>query len=149
MLRDWKSVRALIHYYDSPVGPYNEYAIIQLKREGPIVTEMYVDSADSQEAGRALWGFPKVLADLEWRSGGSHLTFRKGAEYFRIWAFGFALPVRVRTWTIQVLEGAHVRVPIEVTGRVGLGFRRRQIAFVLEDFEMKVFAPQAVKAYTE
>jgi hypothetical protein len=103
---------------------------------------MYVDSPASREAGRALWGFPKELADLEWKSGGSHITFRKEREYFRFRAFGFALPFRVKARTMQVLNGEKVRVPIEVSGRAGLAFRGRQWALVLEEFEMQVFAPQ-------
>jgi hypothetical protein len=103
---------------------------------------MYVDSSQSRDAGRALWGFPKVLSDLQWKSGRSHITFRKEQEYFRVRAVGFSLPFRVRAWTVQVLEGALVRVPVEVSGRAKLGFRGRQLALILEAFEMQVYAPQ-------
>jgi hypothetical protein len=142
LLRDWKSLLALIFYEDSPVGPYNEYSVLQWQNGGPSVTEMCVDSPASREAGRALWGFPKELADLEWQSGGSHITFRRESEYFRFRACGFALPFRLKVWTNQILDGRRVRVPLEVSGHVGLAFRGRQWALVLEEFEMQVFAPQ-------
>jgi hypothetical protein len=103
---------------------------------------MYVDSDDSRKAGRELWGFPKELADLEWQSGGSNITFRKAAEYFHFRAIGFSLPFRVKAWTVQELEGRQVRVPVKVSGRAGIALRGKQWALVLEEFEMEVFAPQ-------
>lgn len=145
LLRDWRSALALIFYEDSPVGPYNEYAVFQFKNGGPSVTAMYVDSEESRDAGREFWGFPKELADLEWRSGGNHIAFRKDAEYFRFRGIGFSLPVRINTSTVQELSGERVRVPMEVSGRAGLALRGKQLALVLQDFEMQVFAPQPTR----
>ena len=147
LLRNWRSAVTLIFYEDSPVGPYNEYAVIQIKHGGPSVTEMYVDSPESREAGRKLWGFPKELADLEWQSGGSHITFRKEQKYFRFRGVGFSIPFRAKTFTVQVLNGEKVRVPVEVSGQAGLAFRGKQLAIVLEEFEMQVFAPQNISDY--
>jgi hypothetical protein len=141
LFRDWKSLLALVFYTESPVGPYNEFAVIQRQGGAPSVTEILVDSEAARQAGRELWGFPKELADLEWQSGGSSIVFRKEREYFRVRAIGFSLPFRVRWWTKQMLHEKRVRVPFSISGRVGLGLRGKQWALVLEEFEMHVFAP--------
>jgi hypothetical protein len=143
MLRDWRSVLALVHYFDAPVGPYNEYAVIEWQPGGPSVVEMLVDSIDSREAGRELWGFPKELADLQWQSGGARITFRREQKYFRVRALGFSIPFHISGATKQTLDGRRVSVPFEVSGEVGLGFRGRQLSLVVPEFEMSVFAPTA------
>jgi hypothetical protein len=142
MLRDWRSALALVHYFDSPVGPYNEYAVIELQLGGPSVTEMLVDSIESREAGRELWGFPKELADLQWQSGGTRIMFRRERKYFRFRALGFSIPFRLQASTKQTLDGQRVKVPFELAGEVGLGFRGRQLALVVPEFEMSVFPPE-------
>jgi hypothetical protein len=141
LLRDWRNVVALVHYDDSPVGAYDEFAVIHLTLRGPRVTEMPVTSQSSKQAGRALWGFPKTVADLEWRQQDGRVTFRRQHEYFRVRAFGISFPLRAKFWTAQRLHGNKVRVPFEIEGRVRLGFRGKQLALLLNDFEMKVFAP--------
>ena len=65
LLRDWRSVAACVHYQSTPVGAYDEFAVIRMTLRGPRVTEMLVTSENSKQAGRALWGFPKELADWE------------------------------------------------------------------------------------
>ncbi len=60
----------LVDYTDTPVGPYHELAVSPgvLWRDlpGALVSHMFVDSARSQLAGRALWGLPKELARFTW-----------------------------------------------------------------------------------
>lgn len=64
-------VLGLIHYDDTPVGPYNELALMPgvLWRQmlpGMLISHMLVDNARSRMAGRALWGLPKELARFAW-----------------------------------------------------------------------------------
>lgn len=142
LLRDWRSCLALVHYDSSPVGAYDEFAVVALTWCGPRVTEMLVTSDESRGAGRALWGFPKILADLEWRRDRNHITFRRGREYFRIHVLRFSVPLRAKFRTVQTLNETCVHVPFEIIGKLRLGFRRRQLALILEDFEMRVYPPQ-------
>ena len=141
LLRDVKSATALVHYEGSPVGPYDEWAVIEVSRLGPSVVEMLVTSEASLEAGRALWGFPKELAKLSWKQEAQRIVFRKRDEVFRFRSFGIAFPVHAKAWTNQVLDGRDVRVPCTIQGRARLAFRGKQVALLMEDFEMQIFAP--------
>src|SRR5687767_13821084 len=80
MLRDVKTVLALVNYHTSPVGPYRELAEASLMRRskyfGPSVSRMWVDSADSMREGRAIWGFPKTLHPMAWKRDGRRIEFR-------------------------------------------------------------------------
>jgi hypothetical protein len=64
------AVLGLVDYSDTPVGPYYELAVSPgvLWRDlpGALVSHMFVDSARSRLAGRALWGLPKELARFFW-----------------------------------------------------------------------------------
>ena len=141
LLRGARSVTALVHYEESPVGAYDEWAIIELSWRGPSVTEMLVTNEASREAGRALWGFPKELADLSWSKKAQRIVFRKQGEVFRFRKVGVAFPVCAKAWTNQVLDGRDVRVPCTLQSRARLVFRGQQVALLLEDFEMQIFAP--------
>ena len=141
LLRDMKSALALVHYESSPVGAYDELAVIQLSWRGPSVVEMLVTSEASRQAGRALWGFPKELGNLSWRQNEWRIVFQKGREVFRFRVFGFSFPLRAKAWTNQVLNGQNVRVPCAIEGRARIAFRGQQLALVLEDFQMQVFPP--------
>lgn len=145
-LRDFSSAMALIHYRSSPVGAYDELAVVKLTACGPSVTSMLVNSAPSCEAGRRLWGFPKRLGDLCWRRGSRHFTFRQEQKYFRVRGTGGSFPVRGKAWTVQRLNDQDVRVPCEITGRAKLGFRGKQLVLVLESFELRVFPPLLMDA---
>ncbi len=61
---------AAARYLNSPVGPYLELAVAEPvrlgARIGTCVTTIVVDSAASQDAGRARWGLPKELGTLRW-----------------------------------------------------------------------------------
>jgi Acetoacetate decarboxylase (ADC) len=66
--RAWPlAVGGMLHYRDSPVGPYAEVwatPAIRVGHRGPELTIpfMAVDSPASLEGGRANWGLPKTLA---------------------------------------------------------------------------------------
>ena len=141
LLRDATSALALVHYDHSPVGAYDEFAVIELSWRGPSVTEMLVTSEASRQAGHALWGFPKELGNLNWQRNGRRIMFQKEREIFRFRAFGFSFPLRAEAWTNQILNGKNVRVPCAIEGRAKLAFRGKQIAVLLEDFELQVFPP--------
>ena len=143
LLRGAKSATACIQYADSPVGAYEEFAIIELSLRGPSVVEMPVTSEASRRAGRALWGFPKELGSLAWRQNGARIEFQKEREIFRFRALKFSFPVRAKAWTNQFLNGQNVRVPVSIQGRARLAFRGKQCALFLESFEMQVFPPIA------
>jgi hypothetical protein len=97
------------------------------------ITEIWVDSVESRDGGRALWGIPKDLADLELRTspGGDVVGAAStgpepgdprapiGSASFRA---GLRLPGRWPTplSVAQALDGAIVRTPVR--GQAGLRF---------------------------
>ena len=141
LLRDLKSALACVHYETSPVGGYDEFAVIELSLRRPSVSEMLVTSEASRQAGRDLWGFPKKLGNLHWQQNATRIVFQKGRKTFRFRAFKFSRPVRAKAWTNQVLNGQNVRVPFAIEGRARIAFRGKQVALLLENFEMQVFPP--------
>lgn len=138
LLRDWRSVLALVHYSSSPVGPYDETAVIALTSAGPRVTQMSVSSAASRDAGRALWGFPKVLEKLRWQRRESRISFRTSSRRFHIRVVNSSFPLRFSGAVFQTKEGRCVRVPTRVTSRVSLAFCGRRLALFLQDFTLTV-----------
>lgn len=140
LLRSWRRVVVLVHYEASPVGAYDEFAVIELSLCGPRVVEMAVNSAASCEAGRALWGFPKTLEDVQWRREGERILFRRASQWWRLRVANAAFPFRARAWTNQTRCGKKVRVPFAIRGRAGLSLRGRWTLH-LDNFELRVFAP--------
>jgi hypothetical protein len=68
----------LTHFVDGDLGPYFEYSTcVMVKPPGSnapalqsaFVQHMFVDQAFTLEAGRTIWGFPKVMADFTIRDG--------------------------------------------------------------------------------
>ncbi|MCW2563726.1 MAG: acetoacetate decarboxylase [Mycobacterium sp.] len=70
----------LTHFVDSDLGAYHEYSTcVQVNPPGSkpslrslqtaFVHHMFVDKAFTLEAGRTIWGFPKVMADYTIRDG--------------------------------------------------------------------------------
>lgn len=121
-------LRLWVRYSDSPVGAYDEWALVKLTIRGPSVVEMWVDSENSRRGGRGNWGFPKELAQFK--------TDFRGPR-----GFGISFPIRARFWTAQSLDGKTVKVPGEIVGRARLAFRGRQVAICLEEFSLKVEVP--------
>ena len=138
---DFKSAIACVHYETSPVGAYDEFAVIELSLRGPSVVEMPVTSEASRQAGRELWGFPKELGNLSWRQSAQRIVFQKEGETFRFRSMKFSFPIRAKAWTNQVLNGQNVRVPCAIQGRARLAFRGKQISVLLGNFTLEVFPP--------
>jgi len=61
---------AVIRYADGDLGPYHEFAVAFLVREpgskktGAFIHWLPVNQSFTLEAGRSIWGFPKVMADI-------------------------------------------------------------------------------------
>jgi hypothetical protein len=132
---------ALVHYSDSPVGTYDERAVVALTRRGPSVIEMQVTSVDSMRGGRINWGYPKTLARLRWQRHNGRVVFTTQQGRLRARACGPAFPVRLRAWSAQTLHGHPVRVPFRLQGRARLAFVGRRIALLVEPFFMRVEPP--------
>jgi hypothetical protein len=68
----------LTHFIDGDLGPYDEYSTCVMVQppgsdapgyQSAFVQHMFVDQAFTLEAGRTIWGFPKVMADFTIRDG--------------------------------------------------------------------------------
>lgn len=136
------SVRLLVRYASSPVGPYLEHALATLVRRGPHVFQMSVDLEDSMIGGREIWGFPKTLESLGWSEGGNRIVFRRESQIFRVRAFGPSFSLVTPFWTAQQKGEQWLRVPGKIGGRARLAFRGRQLALVLSSFWMEIEEPQ-------
>ena len=113
---------------------------------GPSVLKMWVDSADSMREGRAIWGFPKTLHSMAWKRDSQSIEFRAAdgdkVLWWRVRVVGPTFPIALRGFCVQELNGRAVKVPIEFRGRARLALRGKQLAIAVEEFEMKVEAPQ-------
>jgi hypothetical protein len=81
-------VLMLMHYLDTDLGQYYEYGtnvmvnppgsratgLRALQSAGAFIHHLPVDQSFTLEAGRSIWGYPKVLADFTLR-GGSPFSF--------------------------------------------------------------------------
>ncbi|MGX9674837.1 acetoacetate decarboxylase family protein [Mycobacterium sp. HM-7] len=77
------AVLMLMHYVDSDLGEYYEYGtnimvnppgsnasgLRALQSAGAFIHHLPVDQTFTLEAGRSIWGYPKVLADFTIRDG--------------------------------------------------------------------------------
>lgn len=138
------TLRLLVNYQSSPVGPYLEHALSVPTWRGPRVVQMSVNSPASKIGGREIWGYPKTLESLSWRRDGNRLIFRRENQTFRLRICGPSFPIALPFWTIQTLDGADVRVPAHMKARVKLAFRGRQIALLVEEFAMVFEPPQTL-----
>ena len=73
----------LMHYVDGDLGQYHEYGtnvmvnppgsnasgLRALQSAGAFIHHLPVDQAFTLEAGRTIWGYPKVMADFTVRDG--------------------------------------------------------------------------------
>lgn len=140
-LHSWREVQLLVSYDTSPVGPYEEYAIVTVTRRGPSVTVMEVTSEASRLGGRVNWGFPKVVGSLQsgWRQGS--WWFRHQEKNCRVRPIGPPMPFRLSAFTVQELSGTPVRVPTRATGSARLAFRGRQLGIFIWRFSVTVLPP--------
>jgi hypothetical protein len=73
----------LTHFVDGDLGPYYEYSTCVMVKppesnapalQSAFVAHMFVDQEFTLEAGRTIWGFPKVMADFTVRDD-KHFRF--------------------------------------------------------------------------
>jgi len=171
---------AWVRYEPGGVLQYRELlsAVLVHERLRPrvTITEIWVDSVESRDGGRALWGIPKDLAELELRvSPDGQLVAAAstgpepgdprapiGSASFRR---GVRLPGRWPTpmSVAQALDGAIVRTPVR--GRAGLRLggstwrveaggplghlagRRPLLTVTLTDFRLRFGAPAPVATW--
>ncbi len=138
------TLRLLVNYASSPVGPYLEHALAVPTWLGPRVVQMSVNSELSKIGGREIWGYPKTLEILSWQRDGNRLIFRREHQTFRLRICGPSFPIALPFWTIQTLNGENVRVPARIEARAKFAWRGRQIALFVEDFAMTFEPPQAI-----
>ncbi|RYX83462.1 hypothetical protein EON83_14845 [bacterium] len=136
------TLRLLVRYTQSPVGPYDEHALATLTKRGPHVFQMSVNLETSRIGGRTIWGFPKTLESLAWVSNGSRITFRRQSQRFHIRPFGPTFPLSLPFWTAQQKGDEWVRVPGHIKARARLAWRGPQLALALEAFDMEIKQPQ-------
>jgi hypothetical protein len=122
---------AWVRYEPGGVLDYRELLAATLTHDGPrprvSITEIWVDSVASRDGGRALWGIPKDLADLELEpagGGGVSGAARSGPERETIATVAFGRGVRLpgrwpTSMRIAQAFGDGVR-QTSVRGRAGL-----------------------------
>lgn len=106
---------------------YRELLCAVLVRDGwrprVTITHIWVDSVDSRDGGRALWGIPKDLATLRISDTGAaadgiaSARLRPGVRWPARW------PVRFRV--VQDRDGRALTTPVRATARIGVGRRDR------------------------
>lgn len=138
---------ALVHYDHSPVGTYDERAVVALTRRGPSVVEMQVNSPASLSGGRINWGYPKTLARLRWQRCGERVVFTAEQKRLCARACGPSFPIRLRAWSAQTMSGRWVRVPFRLRGRARIAFAGPRVALLVEPFELCVLPPHFVGAH--
>ena len=104
-------VLMLMHYVDGDLGQYYEYGtnvmvnppgthasgVRALQSAGAFVHHLPVDQPFTLEAGRTIWGYPKVMADFTVRSGrhfGVDVTIDGDAVISMDFRSGVAVPAR-------------------------------------------------------
>ncbi len=136
-------VRAFVCYTQSPVGAYNEMASAVLTKRGPSVEEMPVTLEASMLGGRANWGYPKTLERIEWTRDGNRVLVRARNRTARARISRFSIPISVKAWTAQKLNGVWVRAPFQIAGRAHFAFFGRRLGVFVEDFTMTVSKPRS------
>jgi hypothetical protein len=88
-------VLMLMHYVDGDLGQYLEYGtnvmvnppgsrasgLKVLQSAGAFIHHLPVDGAFTMEAGRSIWGYPKVLADFTVRGANDQAGVRDGHQF--------------------------------------------------------------------
>ena len=145
---------AWVDYRPGGVLSYRELLAAVLVRDGlrfrVSITHIWVDSVESRDGGRALWGIPKDLAELSIADGAASAAgiatarFRKARGRVR-------LPVRFTV--LQALGGAALASPVRSSAHCGLstvawepaadgplgflGRARPVVSLLADDFRMR------------
>lgn len=138
------TVRLLVNYQTSPVGPYLEHALARPTLRGPHVFQMSVTLEASVRGGREIWGFPKTIESLGWHNQGARVEFQRENQRFRMRAWRPQFLIALPFWTVQNLDGQSVRVPGRIEAHAQLAFRGRQGALFLPHFAMTIDPPVAL-----
>ena len=145
---------AWVSYEPPGVLSYREVMATLLVRRGwrlmPTIVRIWVDSVESRDGGRALWGIPKGLADFTFdgdtfeAKGIARSTVRERRRLPRRWPVSFHV--------VQWLDGAAKLSPVRSTAAVAISHatldadtdgplaflagHRPLISFSLRDFRM-------------
>jgi hypothetical protein len=101
----------LTHFVDGDLGPYYEYSTCVMVKppasdasglQSAFVAHMFVDQAFTLEAGRTIWGFPKVMADFTIRDG-RQFGFDAGIDGQLVIAMEFRQGLRL-PWVLMSRE---------------------------------------------
>ncbi|GHJ48020.1 acetoacetate decarboxylase [Catellatospora sp. TT07R-123] len=149
---------AWVDYQQGGDMSYRELLSAVLMRAGlrsrVTITHIWVDSADSRDGGRELWGIPKDLAEFELTgtdaaavTGGQPIA----TAVIRRSRLGLRLPIGFRV--VQALRGRALTTPVRAVARCGpsrltwqiapdgpLGFlagRRPLLSLTAADFRMR------------
>ena len=137
--------RGFVRYDGSPVRAYCELWEAYPTLLGPTITRMLVTSEASRQGGRLIWGYPKEVAPLVWQDEvDDRVTFRHNRQTWRVRPLGPSLPLKLRAWTVQNLDGQRVKVPCHIAGRMRLARCGRLWGVLLTEFALDVEPPQAV-----
>jgi hypothetical protein len=110
---------AFVDYADGDLDPYHELAVAILvcepgsrgrKPAGAFIHQLPVDQSFTCEAGRAMWGFPKFIADIDIRpaasgSGGRCTLVHDGARVLDL-TIASGLPVPSRATALDAFSYA-------------------------------------------
>ena len=129
-LRDRPHVRItswmLVHYLDTPVGPYDEIACVPVALRKPSAVHIpfiAVDSIPSVHAGRTHWCLPKILA--QFTASGATTTVRADESNSSPWwvsvqanHYGPRLPIRGSSPVQQIGDDGQLHTyPLSLRGR--------------------------------
>ena len=118
-------VTSMVHYDQTPVGPYDEVVAAAILLEGrrwvAHVPFIAVDSAASLVGGRLNWALPKTMAQFDGRPASGIAMTARGQNWevrARASAFGPSLPFRSGTRLVQEdADGRLRRFEARMTGR--------------------------------
>ncbi len=117
---------AWVEYEPGGVLSYREIMATLLVRHGwrlmPTIVRIWVDSEQSRDGGRALWGIPKDLASFEFAGGRLSARDEQGGIATGTVRVRFTLPRRwpVAFSVVQWLDGAAKVSPIHSTATISL-----------------------------
>ena len=133
----------LARYHDGDLGRYNEFGtcvmvnppgsnaagLKALGKAAAFIHHLPVDQSFTLEAGRTIWGFPKIMADFTVRDSGSFgFEVSENGSLIAAMEFGRAIPIPSRAKKAQILttyscsDGVTREIPWEMHN-TGVRFR--------------------------
>lgn len=142
MMASPSTVRLLVHYIQSPVGGYQEHALVRWSLRGPHVFQMSVSSSESRFAGREIWGFPKTCEKLSWHRTRNRIEFHLPERILHIRVFGPRVSLKLPFWTAQERESKWVIVPGKIRAKIRFCRVGRRLGLALEQMELIIAPPR-------